>query len=391
MSKHPLSFLVRPAFVLAAVPLLTSCSSDGADGFCPADAKARIDELSVAAAEFDAIASDIELELLTACTEIAVAGGETVDSSADVTTACAAASRVLGSIKGEIQIQGTPPTCHVDLQAQVNCDAQCQVDASCTPGSIEVRCEPGEFSVKCEPVSCEGQVSCEGSASVAVNCEGSCSATCEGRCDAEISGTCEGTCNGTCDGTESSGACSGVCKGSCEGTVKAQCSGSCEGSCRGTCTADASASFSCESDFRCRGGCSEAEVRAPRCDGDVVPPKCDFDADCQANCDATASMEAECIPGKLIITGNIDAPLVDALETHLPVIQVIFEKTGLLVESGVTLANAYSSAVNAGLGCAFAAAGNIVSSAQATVSASVKIEASFNASATINASSQIDQ
>ena len=383
MSKNTLSSLVRPTLLLAAFPLLTQCSSDD---LCPDDAKARIDALSVAAADFEAAAADIELELITACTAIAIAGGETVADDADIGVACDAAADVLVSIQGQFEIEIIPPECYLDLEAQVSCEADCQIDASCDPGSIEVRCEPGKFNVQCEPVNCSGEVSCEGSASVAVSCEGTCSATCEGSCTAEISGTCEGTCNGTCNGTESSGECNGVCEGTCEGNVKAECYGSCEGSCKGTCTADASAEFSCESDFRCTGGCSEPEVKLPRCEGEITPPSCDVDADCQASCDAEVSMDAQCTPGQVNITGDIDVTLKAALEANLPRIDVIFQKTGFLLQSGANLASAFGGAVNAGVGCAVSMGGDIVASAQATLSASVKVEASFSASASISGS-----
>jgi hypothetical protein len=143
-----------------------------------------------------------------------------------------------------------------------------------------------------------------------------CDGTCEGTCDADIHGSCGGKCNGKCDGATSSGAsCAGTCDGKCDGNAKAECKGKCGGTCK------LKASAKCEG--TCTGKCS-AEMKAPKCTGEVKPPQ--MSADCKAHCDANVQAKADCTPATVgfAMSGKGDAEafgkLKATLEKNLPLV-----------------------------------------------------------------------
>ena len=281
--------------ILATIPLLSSCDKDAANalgecvGSVACSGETNVQALVDAAARLEVKAVEMEAVLTAACKNIAEADGDRLATGISAVDACVKASALIDA-QGSFSIVAIPPKCTVNVDAQLGCEASCQVEASCDPGDIDVRCEPGKLSVECEPVECTGEISCSAEVGATIACTGECSATCEGSCTAEISGTCEGTCNGKCNGQDSSGACNGTCEGTCEGSFKGECYGTCEGTCNATCSASASAEFECSSTARCTGGCTAADFKAPRCEAEIKPPNCDVDASCQASCDADASL-----------------------------------------------------------------------------------------------------
>ena len=179
------------------------CSdSGGLSGVgCEANLQAKVDSLQGSIDAMVKLAGELNLKVATACKNIAVAGGQTVTISAqptdqEVKDACAAAQTAINaefSAAGTVTLSVQGGECRVNASAQVSCEGGCKVDASCTEPELSVRCTGGELSVKCEG-TCSGTATCEGSATVQAECEGTCQATCEGTC----SGTCVGDCSGTC-------------------------------------------------------------------------------------------------------------------------------------------------------------------------------------------------
>ena len=173
------------------------------------------------------------------------------------------------------------------LDIVADCAAKC--DATVKPGSAKVECEPGKL-----------QGSCSG------GCSGSCEVSGGAKCDGTCGGSCDGNCNGECDGTATKGKCSGTCKGSCSGT----CTGSCELKAKAQCSGT------------CSGGC-DVEMKAPKCTGEVTPPK--MSAECSAHCNAKAEAKVECTPARVGITvkggdPDVGKKLKQAIEKDLPLI-----------------------------------------------------------------------
>jgi len=269
-----------------------------------AQAGARLKAGTAAALELKAFTDQIDGELKVACGNIAKDLGGSGDFK-DGKAACDAAIKGIGEVKAKlggnakVALTVKEPVCRADLNMYADCAGKCDVKAS--GGQAKVECEPGKLSGQCD-AKCEG--SCEVEA--AAKCEG----TCSGSCDAEIKGSCSGKCNGKCDGkTSSGGSCAGTCEGKCEGgTVKGECKGKCGGNC------ELKASAKC--DGTCTGKCS-AEMKAPKCTGEVKPPQ--VSADCKAHCDANATAKMDCTPAKVgvVITGAADAQLSAKLQGTL--------------------------------------------------------------------------
>ncbi|HEX3769360.1 MAG TPA: hypothetical protein VHV30_00780, partial [Polyangiaceae bacterium] len=276
-----------------------------------ADVAAKIKAGTAASVELEELNAKIDGDLKTACGGLAHDLGATGDFASGQ-DACKAAEKAIADAKVKmggnltIKLDFSEPHCGVDVEAYGSCAGHC--DASVTPGKAEVKCEPGKLQGECSG-GCSGDCELNGSAA--------CSGECSGTCDAEIKGSCSGNCVGKCDGKAtpagSGGACAGTCEGKCSGNVKATCKGKCGGSCH------LAAQASCSG--TCSGSCS-VEMKAPKCTGQVEPPK--MSAECKAKCDAKLSAKAECIPPHIAfrITGAADvkaqANFQAAIEKNLP-------------------------------------------------------------------------
>lgn len=417
--------------LMLAIPVafgLGACNAEDVLGKCEdPDLGAKVEALSVASEALISASAAVKLDLFTACNAIAEDLDETpvtpatagAPTDAELTEACELAS---GQIDAAItagasfELVYVPPRCEVNASAQLSCEANCDVSGECTPGSVDVRCDPGQLSVQCEG-SCEAEAYCE--ADVAFECEGVCEGTCTGTCEGSCSGTaeCEGSCEGSCEGTamcegtcegtcsvaldsdgncmgECDGTCSAAvsCMGTCEGTCTAavmcegKCDVSCGGTCQGSCKLDAAAS--CGAMASCRGGC-DGEFTAPKCEGELMPPSCDVDVDCQAGCEGQASFEATCTKPELTVVAeaSVSAELSATLTTNLPTVFQAGKKAALMLEAAGDVATATGNVVSAAgaeLACIAAfgadAAAQVTASARASVSVSVSIEASASVS-----------
>ncbi|MGC4089692.1 MAG: hypothetical protein QM756_17750 [Polyangiaceae bacterium] len=371
-----------PASLLAlALCSAPGCSSTDSDA-CSANLSARIDAVNSSAAALVSAATKMQGELYVACANIAgMTGAKAADATDDnVKTTCAAASAAISAnFKAGAKVEYVPGHCEVNASAQISCEGKCDVKAMCTEPGLDVRCEPGKLSVECDG-SCTGDVSCEGSATVAAKCEGQCNGSCTGTC----SGTCNGTCSGTCSAMDSSGKCAGTCEGMCEGS----CSASCTGTCKGSCKLAANATVKCDSTVRCEGTCT-GTAKAPRCEGTITPPMCSADADCSASCDSKASLEAECTPPTVTITGFAEANFDVLLRANMPVVYGVAAQAALVAEGAKNLTVALAAlgdAVTAEVKCGLSQAAAITAQVQASAKASVSVSVSVEASASVSGS-----
>lgn len=358
-----------------------------------AEAGAKLKAATAAAVELKGFADQVDADLIAGCGGLAKDLGAGADFK-DGKSACDAAIKAMGAAKAKIGANAKvalvvkPPRCQADMNAYADCAGSCDVKA--TGGKAKVECEPGKLSGSCD-AQCEG--SCDVQAGAA------CDGTCSGTCDAQFTGTCSGQCNGKCDGKASKGAsCAGTCDGKCEGgTVTGECKGKCGGECK------LKAAAKCEG--TCTGKCS-TELKAPKCTGEITPPK--VSADCKAHCDANVSAKMECTPATVGITatGAADAKAFEtfkvALEKNLPLVlkvaigmgdraakmaangQAVIEGTmssmSEIAGSGGGQAALTTGQLTACLGETFSGAVKAAGSLKANVSVSVDVSASASAS-----------
>lgn len=76
--------------------------------------------------------------------------------------------------------------------------------------------------------------------------------------------------------------------------------GVCDGTCRGTCSWSCHAGKPCKCDGLCSGEC-DGTTRDFTCSGELAPPVCAGDVDCQAACKASAAARATCTGGSLSV------------------------------------------------------------------------------------------
>ena len=344
-------------------------------GACAADFSAKMKSLQTSVDGLAKVSAEIRGDVFLACQNIAndlgAAGVPAVKPASatddDVKTACDLAkgaidAQVSAGVKITLAVE--PGYCEVAADAQLSCEAKCDVSGGCDPGSVEVRCEPGQLAGECT-AECSGQ--CRAEANVAVACEGSCQ------------GTCTGECSGTCAAQDGNGGCAGACDGTCKGT------------CSGTCDIEAGAKVACNG--TCKGACS-VDFTAPSCEGALTPPKCDIDADCEAGCDGQAKFEAECVPPRVAVAvdGSASSKLASTLETNLPAIVSVAGTRGQLVSSATgDVAKAFGDAVAelADLpGCLLVFAGDFAGKVATSVEASASVSVSVSASASVAGSAR---
>jgi hypothetical protein len=373
---------VRRAGRLAGVALvvaLTSGCSQAPGGFaCDATLVASATALDGAMTALITLSGQMRASLAVACAAIAsdlgqnppAVGDGTMVSDATMQQVCTMATNAIKAAgKSTILIEGGK--CQVDAQDQFDCEAQCDVNHKCQPPTVVTRCSPAELSVVCGG-TCQAMATCEGSATVAAQCQGTCMATCNG--------TCSGACNGTCDGTMSTGTCAGTCQG--------ECAGSCKGTCTGDCTLDANASINCGAQARCRGGCSGAYTQ-PVCESTLNPPSCTVDANCEAACQGQGSLKATCAAPSVVLVTAGSTALGTTLTKNLPTILQVDAQAVLVAKTAAAVATAaqkVSTALSNSAACALTAvdfAAQVAASLQASQTISVSVQASASVTAAV--------
>ena len=359
------------------------------------DMEAKVKAGIAAAANLQALAGQIEGDVVLGCSGLAKDLGAT---DADLKpaeegpgkhaeAACNAAVKFLGKAKaeasaaGEMKLDITPPVCSASMDATAECAGSCDVNAK--GPSAEVKCEGGEISGKCDG-ECKG--TCEVDAGA--DCSGTCGGDCSGSCDAGFSGTCGGKCDGKCDGKDSKGA---ACKGKCEGKCDASAQGGCTGKCSGKCSASCKMTAQAKCSGTCHASCS-VKMKAPQCSGKVEPPK--VSAECKANCDAKVSAKASCTPAGVRISFSGDAKagskLAAALQKNLPILLKITLGMKARIEGAIASVKAgvegVSAVVKGGAQAAVKVGACIAIALKAQVDASVSINVSVKASASASGS-----
>jgi hypothetical protein len=302
----------------------------------------RVRGFMQASADLEAVSATVKAAVKTACINIAhdLGAEDTWSSLGDVddaihnqsaTGACDAANAritaVMESAAGKaanFALVISRGACHADFNEQVSCEAGCETQEKCDPGTVETRCEPGQLSVTCQD-ACSASSYCEGNASAEANCQG--------RCEAE----CHGTCSGTCIDSSGGGAPAGV-TGACHG----KCIGSCSGTCTGLCQIQASAGVQCGANVKCKGTCS-GKYTDPVCETEFGPPNCTIDQNCFDECQTSVSSKTKCDPPTVELIANANAggdvpKLVATINANLAQLVSVAETQGpLVVKAGQKL------------------------------------------------------
>jgi len=364
----------------------------GADAVGRAQIDANVKAFVQASAEFKSISARIKTEVKTACVDVcsrlqiadtwsSFGDDDSSISNAQGTGACDKAAVEIDAIMKESKATAhfallvTEPKCTVDTDVQASCEATCKVDAVCKPGEVDVvtRCEPGKLSVQCDG-TCNANAFCEGTAEVAVQCQGSCDATCQGQC--------MGTCIAETGTTSENDA---ACKGKCKGT--------CMGSCDGDCQVTAASGIMCGANASCRGGCT-GTATAPKCETELkaLPPECHADANCEVGCSARARSNVHCTEPKVVLAVDVNvstrvAALKGAIEANFPKLVLAAQTEGPIVLKALQDMSASGAAVASGAaslgGKSVACVGTAV---QAAASASATVNVSVNASTKVHSS-----
>jgi hypothetical protein len=426
-------FKYLPGFVLAAAIAAMAatsggCSAAGAASGCDEFTSGGVASLSIdantkafvtASADLVAVAGSLESAVLTACigidTDLGVMDTWSSKPAKDdqVTEACTQAqTKIKAILDAQAQAQATCTLavsgggCTVDVMAQANCTANCTGGASCTPPDVTVACDPGQLSGQCSG-TCNASATCEGSATVQAACQGSCEADCSGsctppsgakiHCEGTCMGKCYGTCNGTATGAGGMASCSGTCSGQCDAVCMytpakpAHCEGSCNGKCTGNCKLDAMANVNCGAMVNCKGGCS-VMYTAPKCEGEITPPMCMADANCQASCKGHAEATAMCTPPTATLECSASATtdvqaLITTVQKNLPTIVAAVQTQGALAVKAagnvVTTGGAVVQSVGSLTGKAAICA---TTAATASLKASASVNVSVMASASVSGS-----
>lgn len=370
-----------------------ACPEFSADaGFGAAlEIDANVKTFMQAAGNFQILGNQMVKDVGAACEKIALAAGgdaakwKDLEDDEYVKAVCAEADAKLKAtlVDATIEVIVVPAECRVELKATAECNASCDVSGKCTPAQLEAKCEEGKLAGSCTG-ECSGSCSAEGGS---IECTGTCDATCTGACSAQCTGSCAGNCNGTCDGNASSGMCAGTCEGQCD----AQCTGRCDAECTGSCSGHCKYTDpKVECKGTCHGSCS-VEYEAPYCEGKVTPPECDIDAKCQANCEASATAQAECSPPfvSYSLTSKSGADLTavaDAVREALPVFIINSVQRGEgLVASADALVTSGDAIVSGAGDLAFQEGACAAAAAEAAASAALNIKASVSVSVSVSA------
>jgi hypothetical protein len=395
--------------------------SGGSSSIASLSIDAKTKAFVQAGADFVAVSTSMETAVFNACKGIdtdlgvmdtwsAMSGldNQTMEACSQAQAKISAVLNAQASAQASCTLAVSGGGCTVDVNAQANCEATCSGMASCTPPDVTVVCDPGQLSGQCSG-NCSAMATCEGTAMVAAQCQGSCEADCQGTCTpgtaptVHCEGTCMGKCVGTCNGTATgsggmancSGTCSGTCDAACTYTAgkPAHCDGSCKGSCTGNCKLDANASINCGANVSCKGGCS-VMYTAPKCEGDVKPPMCTSDVNCQGSCQAHAEATAMCTPPSAKLECSASAmgsadiqKLVATVQTNLPaLIEAIQTQGQIAIKAGEAVAATGGAVVQSAGSLGVKAVACATAAVQASVQASASVNVSVMASANVSGS-----
>ena len=302
----------------------------------------RVRGFMQASADLEAVSATVKAAVKRACANIAhdLGAQDTWSALGDVddaiqnqggTGACDAADARVNAIMesdagkaADFALVIARGACHADFNEQVSCDAGCETQETCDPGTVETRCEPGQLSVTCQDM-CSANSYCEGAASAVANCDG--------RCEAECHGTCSGVCIDSSGGVVPVGV-TGACHGKCVGR--------CSGTCTGMCKIQAPAGVQCGANVKCKGTCN-GKSTDPVCETEFSPPNCTVDQSCFDECQTSVSSKTKCdVPTVELIAdenaGGDVQKLVATIDANLPQLVSVTETQGpVVVQAGQRL------------------------------------------------------
>jgi hypothetical protein len=339
-----LPFAILAGATVAACVSTTSSEgtgSSGSDLSCPeyqvgstidssTDVDVRVHAFMQASADLGGLSASLRAAVKTACIGVATdlgaqdswsAHGDSDDaiSNSGGTGACDVARAhavaiMQGHVNANFALVVARGHCYPDFDAETKCEAGCQSQTKCTPGTVETRCTPGHLNMVCQD-KCAEQSYCEGTIDVQTQCEGS--------CEAECAGSCSGSCTDEAGHrTDNDPSCHGKCKGHCSGT------------CNGRCQIDVSEGVQCGSSVTCTGTCL-GSYTSPRCESEFSPPTCTIDEACFESCRTHVVATAKCDPDtvKLLadvtVSGDV-AKLVASIDKNLPPLLQTAEAQGHL-------------------------------------------------------------
>lgn len=303
----------------------------------------------------------------------ALGDGDDAISNGNHTGACDAANVRIdaimkASVNANFALLTVPGECHMDFQAQADCDAKCKTDVTCDSGTPETRCTPGSLSTTCTE-RCKTASYCEGKVDVEANCMGSCESTC--------TGACKGTCTAS-DGSKTDN------DPNCHG----KCSSTCTGTCKGKCKIELDVGVACGTSVKCKGECTTTHTD-PVCETTFSPPTCTVNTSCHECCTASVSAKAVCDPPHVELYANAsvsaDVPkLIATINANLPALlsaaevqgKMAFEVVGKLVTTGTAIVKTAATLDGKSIACTAAAA-------KTSVDASLSLDVSVSASANV--------
>ena len=126
---------------------------------------------------------------------------------------------------------------------------------------------------------------------------------------------------------------------------------------------------------------------APTCEGELTPPTCNLDADCEAGCKGQGSLQATCTPPKIQVLTSGDAALIATLQTNLPAILNVAVQGKLVAQAATDVASAadhVGTAVADSAACAVKYGATFVTQLGGAVAASTTISVSISVSVSVN-------
>lgn len=284
--------------IIAAALLLPSCSvlNDALECLCaPRFDNPKLDSFFTTAEQLQTAALRVDGKIEQARADLAVSLGLTATASAtDIRTAYC-------DLFDVVTVNWEPPVCRSSIDIAVTAAAEC--DVAVTPGEFDVRCT-GTCHGTCR-ASCTG--SCEIPA-IAAYCDGDCFGRCKAVWNDICYGTCYGTCGGDCTVMDGVTTCAGGCTGNCNGHCEFDIGEACVGECTGDCVSAITGACNAQCNGQCQGHCEGY------CEGEITMPE--VDADCEAEIQARAAGEIQCVPPVIEMSANPAAALEIALITR---------------------------------------------------------------------------
>jgi hypothetical protein len=124
----------------------------------------------------------------------------------------------------------------------------------------------------------------------------------------------------------------------------------------------------------------------PTCEGQLKPPSCNLDAECETACSGQGTITATCTPPKVTILVSSDPTLKTTLAAHMPDVIAVAAQGALVAKAAAdvsTTAQNVITEVGNSIGCAAIFGAEEITKIQGSVSASLSISVSVMGSASV--------